>query len=765
MNLGSGISKALCGTLAAFLLAACGSDGDGKVGDICSGRDDCVDKLCHRERCVSISPLRNGETCKVDAECRSFSCVAGACTPGQAGANATCLHNEECTSQRCVIASGSDGKCDTPPTPDTGPDTSADAGADSSPDAPPPDSTADSSADAPADSTGDQPAPDTSVDQPAPDTTADGPTPDSTVDGPTPDATVDGPAPDATVDGPAPDTTVDMPPPDTTIDMPPPDTTVDMPPPDSTIDSGTPDSTVDATSSPTAPFYVAGEYKATITLGQGGSQQTLTYSGTAPKSNIYVAQYNASGFQWAARIVSPETLTFGRAMRDATDGSLVVGFVAWGGSSANVTVYNTNGTVGATLTSGGSRGADTVANAWFQVLVRYNADGTVRWVRRFGADRSGFSSVQDIGDISRVGTRLRVAADVNSNNSLNYAIVFGPGETNEATTTISGSVGVVFEVDYNSGDYVASSVRYVYRNLPAYSRLRWRAAGSGVQNSGGAFAAAGSAEASTAPHIFDPASVTLTCSQRCFVFARFDASGQAVWANLGERTGGGLENPFASATATLSNGDAIFTGNLGNSGGTGPKTITLSQTGAGTQGITYQTPNGLLLVRYTAAGTIAWLKRIETSCIGTPTFYDIKVDEANNALYAAGTLCDETGGSTTFGPGETNQLVQQMPVNSFAAAVLRFRLSDGAFQWVRWVGPGVPATYNSLQISGSQLVLGLEVVQNANPTFSHGGPQITAASSTGGIQRAVQVRYDTAGNFVTYSPLFSGAHSVRFTDD
>jgi hypothetical protein len=107
----------------AFSLAACSDDGSKNApGSPCATNVDCQDDVCHSGVCVSPNPLRNGEGCNKDYECRSFNCVSGKCAQGTRALGDACRFNEECTAEVCKLQ-GATGVCGSKPTPDAAPDT------------------------------------------------------------------------------------------------------------------------------------------------------------------------------------------------------------------------------------------------------------------------------------------------------------------------------------------------------------------------------------------------------------------------------------------------------------------------------------------------------------------------------------------------------------------------------------------------------------------------------------------------------------------
>jgi Regulator of chromosome condensation (RCC1) repeat len=106
------VTTSLCLVIACSGLAACSDEAKKRpLGEPCGSGVDCEDDICHVGVCASKNPLKDGEACTLDAQCRSFNCKNGFCAPGLRGLGDACRFNVECLSGICRIEGSLPGLC------------------------------------------------------------------------------------------------------------------------------------------------------------------------------------------------------------------------------------------------------------------------------------------------------------------------------------------------------------------------------------------------------------------------------------------------------------------------------------------------------------------------------------------------------------------------------------------------------------------------------------------------------------------------------
>ncbi len=182
--------------------------------------------------------------------------------------------------------------------------------------------------------------------------------------------------------------------------------------------------------------------------GQGGADVVVTAfnsNGTAfattlsnsGNNDAFLVKYNTNGFvQWVARVASGGA-DIGYGIDTDSDGNVYI--TGQGGSNAEITAFNSNGTAFAT-TLGGSGSNDTF-------IVKYNTSGFVQWVARLGSTGAdiGFAITTDSAGNVYVTGQGGAGAVVTAFNSNGTSF----------TTTLPNSGGTdAFIVKYNTSGVV-----------------------------------------------------------------------------------------------------------------------------------------------------------------------------------------------------------------------------------------------------------------------------------------------------------------------
>ena len=353
--------------------------------------------------------------------------------------------------------------------------------------------------------------------------------------------------------------------------------------------------------------YVTGAFIGSATFGPGETNETTLTS--AGDDDIFVAKYDASGdLVWAKRAGGTG---FDAGIGIAVDGSgnsYVTGFFQ---GSATFGPGETNET---TLTSAG----------FIDIFVaKYDASGDLVWAKQAAGSRG---ATTDFGQ----GIAVDGAGNSYITGRFQGSAAFGAGETNETTLTSAG-ISDIFVAKYDaSGDLVWA-----------------KRAGGTSRDSGEGIAVDGSGHSYVTGYFEDSATfgpgetneTTLTgAGDRDIFVAKYDASGDLVWAN---RAGGTSFDGGGQGIAVDGAGNSYITGRFqGSAAFSAGETNETTLTSAGISDI--------FVAKYDASGDLLWANRAG----GTSTDFGsgIAADGAGNS-YVTGGFAD----SATFGPGETNE--------------------------------------------------------------------------------------------------------------
>jgi hypothetical protein len=327
---------------------------------------------------------------------------------------------------------------------------------------------------------------------------------------------------------------------------------------------------------PSGNVFVTGRYGAALTLYNtgGGIGTTLPFAGG--NVDCFVAKYSSAGVVlWAAQIASTGDET---PYAIATDPSGNV-FVT-GQCSSALTVYNTGGGIGATVSASG--------DAVF--IAKYLPHGVVSWAARIESPGADFG--------------YEIAADPSGN-------VFVTGQYGAALTL------------YNTGGGIGATLGYVGSNdcfVAKYSSagvVLWAAQiasttvtssdiGSGIATdpSGNVFVTGQYAAALTLYNTGGGIGATLghAGSNDCFV-AKYSSAGAVLWAaRIASTTASSSDQGRAIATNT--SGDVFVTGIYN-------AALTLYNTGGGVGAtLGYAGSSDAFLAKYSSAGAVLWAAQI-----------------------------------------------------------------------------------------------------------------------------------------------------------
>ena len=200
------------------------------------------------------------------------------------------------------------------------------------------------------------------------------------------------------------------------------------------------DSGLTITTGPSGSIYAGGRYgTSTVTFYNVG--QTVFGTRTSIGTNDgFLTKYNTAGaIQWVAQIGGPGNDRVYSVVADLND-NIYIG----GEYNTDAVVYNSNGTIFTTLTTGGS-------NEGF--LVKYNSDGLVQWCTRIG----GAVCVVNMVNLDTIGN-IYIAGNYDSG------------------AKIYNADGSIFATPINNGANDAIVVKY---NPSGFAQFYARISGSG----------------------------------------------------------------------------------------------------------------------------------------------------------------------------------------------------------------------------------------------------------------------------------------------
>jgi hypothetical protein len=480
-------------------------------------------------------------------------------------------------------------------------------------------------------------------------------------------------------------------------------------------DAGVEDGGVDPCT-PTGRQYImfgSAQNPQSITFGRGlANERTITLDGA------YLASFDSSGcFEWLARIPATQP-SFG-AGNLTVDGQGRVFFpLALGGDyqfydAADVLAHEISATAPPPAEPF-TRGA---------AIASYDRQGNFRWVKRLGnAAAEPTGKGYSVSSLELTRGVLRVSGSVNgatNGPTADYEVVFGAGEANETRVTIGMryQFGYIAAYDPDTGALLTDSVRIDAPVVGATNyAFRHNGRGSGQSAADGSYVQGELMVGAAGNYLLNrgqPDQSTLSVSNNFVAgFAKRDAAGAIAWHRFGGATTGGMS---VFSAATLSDGSALFSGNAAEQAD--------FQSSAG--GVNLVAGAAGYLVRYDAAGAVAWLRGISGRGFG-----DLFVDEARNALFVFGS---DTG-DVTFGVGEADAVTAPLD----GAYIARLDLDTGRVRWVSAVSSST-ASFRDLDILGPELVASLRF--DGTATFSPGAPEETAVNVGSDIWSGV-ARYD-----------------------
>jgi hypothetical protein len=381
---------------------------------------------------------------------------------------------------------------------------------------------------------------------------------------------------------------------------------------------------------------VSGWFMHTVTLGEGGPNETTLDSGGS-LDNIFLAKYNSDG-----------TLAWARAVMSGYAPSIAA--VSCGGCLLTGSYYNY-----ATFAPGESNETTLHADGIALFLARYNAEGTFVWAKR----ASGQTYL-------RVSPAIVALSDGSALVTGNFheTWTFGQGEFNETVLTCTPDLEInLFLARYNPdgtlawarGDAAASDAGLAIAGLLDGGALVNGCFGGLVGDETAMFGRG------------EPNETTLVSSGIDDIFlAKYNSDGTLAWA----KRAGGAGDDGAHAIAPLCAGSAVVAGAFEDAAAFGqgePNETTLVSSGF----------EDVFLAKYNSDGTLAWAKRAG----GAHGDHAVAVSAiADGGSLVTGTFAYGGGasGTATFGPGEPNEttLISESNGDVFLARFEGWRAPD-----------------------------------------------------------------------------------------
>jgi hypothetical protein len=461
--------------------------------------------------------------------------------------------------------------------------------------------------------------------------------------------------------------------------------------------------------------FVTGQYGAALTLYNTGGGTGATLANAGP-NDCFVAKYSSAGtVLWAAQIAGTgDDIGYGIAT-DSSGNVFVTGYYG-----AAVTLYNTGGTIGATLPFTGG----------FDCFVaKYSSAGAVVWA----AQITGTTTSQDIG----YGIATDTSGNVFVTGQYQAALtLYNTGGTTGATLPFTGGADC-FIAKYSSAGAVVWATRIA--GTTTSTDIGY---GIATDSSGNVFVTGQCVAALTLYNTGGGTGATLayTGGFDCFV-AKYSSAGAVVWATR-----------IAGTTTSTDIGYGIATDSSGNVFATGQYTaaLTLYNTGGGTGAtLPFTGAQDVFVAKYTSAGAVVWAAQIAGT--GADVGQGIATDSSGNVFVtgyyntAALTLYNTGGGTgaTLALTGGNDCFVAKY--SSAGAVVWATRIAGTTTS--QDIGYGIATDSSGNVFATGQYTAALTL-------YNTGGTTGATLAYTGGAD-CFLVKYNSNGNILDGTPASS----------
>jgi len=461
---------------------------------------------------------------------------------------------------------------------------------------------------------------------------------------------------------------------------------------------------VTLSSSSTNNVLASGYFLGTATFynSDGSPGATLTATGS---TDGFIVKYNSSGdVTWATKISGSSSDTVYGIAIDSENNILVSGTV-----NGAVTIYNSDGSSGATLTATGNDG----------IIVKYDSSGTVTWATKIGGssgDQGNGIAIDSANNILATGYFQGTTTFYNSDGSSGATLTATSIDGFIVKYDSSGTVTWVTKISGSSTDTGIGIATDSANNVLATGYFQGTATFYNSDGSSG---------------------VTLTAAGSTDAFiVKYDTSGTVTWATKigGSQADAGNGIAIDSENNILATGyfrgTTIFYNSDGSSG------ATLTATGS-TDGF---------IVKYNSSGTITWATKMGGS--STDEGRGIAIDSANNVLvtgYFQGTATfynsNGSTGATLTATGDSDGFIVKYN-------------SSGTITWVTKISGSSGDQGNGIAIDSANNILATGYFQGTTIFYNSDGS--SGATLTATIVDGFIVKYDSSGT-VTWATQIGGS--------
>jgi phage-related tail fiber protein len=351
-------------------------------------------------------------------------------------------------------------------------------------------------------------------------------------------------------------------------------------------------------------------------------------------------------------------------------------------------------------------------------LAQYDASGDLRWAKNIGGT----------GDDIGYAVAVDASGDCYITGYFSGTVDFDPDAGTQNLTSAGGTD--IFLAKYDaSGNYVwAKNMGGTGANI-GYALV--------VDASGNSYLTG----QFTGTVDFDPGAgtqnLTSSASSADIFLAKYDASGNYIWAN--DMGGTGVDISYALAVDA--SGNSYITGQFNGTADFDP--------GAGTQNLISASSNDIFLAQYDASGNYVWAKKIGST--GNDIGYALALDASGNSY-----ITGQFAGIVDFDPGAGTQNRSSSGSNDIFVAKYD---ASGNYGWARKIGgTGSDIGYAlAVDASGNSYITGQF---NGTADFDPGAGTQNLTSAGG--NDIFMAQYDASGNYVWAKRIGSTGSDVGY---
>lgn len=397
---------------------------------------------------------------------------------------------------------------------------------------------------------------------------------------------------------------------------------------------------------------VIGGFSGTAIFGQGEPNQTTLVS--TGSEDMSIIKYNANGsLAWAKQAGGTGTDRANNLKSYPDGSSIIIGYFSGTATFGQGEVNQTS------LVSAGLSDI---------FIARYNANGTLAQVRRFGGT----------GNDSAIGIDTFLDGSIVITGAFENTVTFGQGEPNQ-TTLVSAGQYDIFTAKYNA-DNTLSWVK-------GTGGIGWGEIGySVVSYADGSSIVTGNFNGDVTFGQGEPSQTLLTLTvpgsfgNRVDIFiAKYNANGSLAWA----KKAGGVEEEYAMDIDKFSDGSFVITGGFRGVSTFGP--------GDPNQTVLTGTfPQDMFIAKYNVNGTLVWAKR-------AGSFQNLEDIGYGVITYSDGSsiVTGKFAPSTIFGEGEVNETEVSTNLPGGSSGIFVAKYNDaGNLIWVKATSNSAGLLYN-----------------------------------------------------------------------